>query len=261
MPAGARGIDAVWYNPAGLAMIERRELSGSYQAMVEEISQGTLGYAQRLGERSGIAAFVSYLDYGNQDRTTLSTAGAFVTVNRAGAFEAQDLVGGIAAGRRVTEMLDVGASVKFVRSQLDNATASAFAADLGFEARLSPELPVVIGATVRNLGSDLTFDRVEEDLPLTFQFGARALLFHDRIGLYAAGERVPHEQIEVRGGIEVLPFGSTLALRAGYDGANEVDNGLTAGLGITIRNLTLDYAYIPFEKFGDNHRVALTVRF
>ncbi len=261
MPAGARGVDAAWYNPAGLARLSNREIAGSYQALVEGIDQGTLGYAQPLGEKTGIAAFVSYLDYGRQDRTTLSTAGAFVTVNRAGSFAARDLAGGMAAGRRLTEMLDVGVAAKIVHSELDDATASAFAADIGLEARLSPEFPVTIGLVVKNLGTDLTFDRLEEDLPLTGQFGARVTLFDDRLNIFAAGEKVIHEDVEFRGGAELKPFGSMLALRAGYDGSNDVENGFTAGLGVSISGFTLDYAFIPFGSFGDNHRVSLTYRF
>mgnify|MGYP001154022967 CR=1 FL=1 len=56
MPAGARGLDAAWYNPAGLAWTGHREASASYQAMVEDINQGSLGYAQPFNRRTGIAA-------------------------------------------------------------------------------------------------------------------------------------------------------------------------------------------------------------
>jgi hypothetical protein len=261
MPAGARGVDAAWYNPAGLGWVGHREIAGSYQAMVEDINQGTFGYAQPVGGRFGVAVFASYLDYGNQDRSTLSTAGAFVTVNRAGSFSAADVAGGLAIGGRLSENLAGGLALKVINSKLDNASATAFAADLGAKWKLGAELPVSIGAVVRNIGTELKYDRVEEKLPFTWQLGARGDFFEERLGINIACSRTRQDDIQLHAGAEVRPFGPILALRVGYDGVNDVGNGLTAGLGVTINAFTLDYAYIPFEKFGDNHRVGLTYRF
>jgi hypothetical protein len=261
MPAGAHGIDAAWYNPADLARIEHREIAASYQSMVANINHGSIGLVLPFNRRPGIAAYISYLDYGDQDRTTISTAGAFVTPNRAGTFSARDFAFGVAAGRQFTDLGSAGAALKVINSSLDRTSATAIAADLGVAWRLANGFPISFGATMRNLGTRMKFDRVSEDLPLTFQLGATATLFDDRLALFAAGERVPHENLVFRGGLEARPLGRLLALRVGYDGSNDAASGLTAGLGVSIESFTLDYAYIPFGVFGDNHRVALTMRF
>ena len=52
-----------------------------------------------------------------------------------------------------------------------------------------------------------------------------------------------------------------LALRVGYDGRIDADNGLTAGFGVKVADMGVDYAYIPFGRLGNSHRVALTYQF
>lgn len=258
--AGADGADAAWYNPAGLTRLKGKEATGSYQSLVESINQGTLGYAMPINERLGLGVVGSYINYGSQDRTTVSTAGAFTTVNRSGSqFDAYDLTAGLALGYRISPVFSIGGAAKLVSSKLDNASATAFSGDLGVEWK-EPTLPLTIGAGVRNLGTKLKFDLVEEELPLTFYAGAELSLFDDRFSLYASTVKVDEEKFQFRGGVE-LRVVEMLSLRAGYDGANNSEGTpITAGIGVNVNDLTLDYAYVPFGAFGNNHRVALTYR-
>ncbi|RMH58606.1 MAG: hypothetical protein D6679_04220 [Candidatus Hydrogenedentota bacterium] len=211
----------------------------------------------------GISAFVSYLDFGSQDRTTLSTAGGITNINNAGSFSAADVAGGVAFGRHFfNDNFSAGVSLKGIYSKLDGVTASAFAADLGAEYKLTfGDQPVTLGATAQNLGTTLKFDRVSEELPRTFQIGASTKLWSDRLTLYAGVEKVIHDDFVFRGGVEASPFVPMLTFRAGYDGSNDAGNGLTAGIGIKINNIVLDYAYIPNDVFSDNHRVGLQYHF
>jgi hypothetical protein len=57
-----------------------------------------------------------------------------------------------------------------------------------------------------------------------------------------------------------------LSLRAGYKGLGLLGEsydtqGATFGAGVEWRDVTLDYAFLPSEKLGDNHRFALGFSF
>jgi hypothetical protein len=53
-----------------------------------------------------------------------------------------------------------------------------------------------------------------------------------------------------------------IALRGGYDGRQDLDNGLTAGLGLQVNeSFEVDYGYRPYANFGSSHRFALTWSF
>ena len=57
------------------------------------------------------------------------------------------------------------------------------------------------------------------------------------------------------------------ALRGGYQfghGADQLQNnivGLSAGAGIRLGSLDLDYAFLPYGTLGDTHRVSVGWRF
>jgi hypothetical protein len=211
-----------------------------------------------IRERLTIGAEVKYSDYGNLTRSTLTTAGAFVTVNNAGAFAAHDIAAALGLGMRMGNW-SWGVSARGISSKIDNATASGFAADLGLQAR--PErLPVQFGFVVKNLGSSMTYDRTKEDLPLLGRIGLSTSLMSDRLRFYADVEKARNEEVAFMGGGEFI-LARMLHLRAGYDGRNDAGSGLTLGLGITHKDLRLDYAYIPFGDFGENHRVGLRLLF
>ena len=57
-----------------------------------------------------------------------------------------------------------------------------------------------------------------------------------------------------------------LAGRAGYNGREAADGaiiaaGLSSGLGIAYRWVSVDYAFLPFTTLGSEQRLSLTVRF
>jgi hypothetical protein len=263
MTASATGADAIFYNPAGLGWVgtsgSSREVAATYQSLAGEANYGDLSVAIPTGERGGMSLGVKYVDYGNIDRTTLTTAGPFVTGNRAGTFGAHDLSASIGYGRRWTN-LAVGVAGKFVTSQLDNVTATAGAVDAGFQYKVIG-LPLQIGATVQNLGSSLKYDVVNEDLPLLGRLGATGTFFHDRIRLHGDIEWARNENAAFMGGVE-FDVASMLTVRGGYDGRNEADDSpYTVGLGFHAGALALDYAYAPFGDLGDNHRVGIKYSF
>lgn len=264
MTASAEGTLAAFYNPAGLGWAGAssaltREVAVTYQSLAGEAHYGDLAYSLPLGDRNGLSLAVKYVDYGSIDRTTLTTAGAVVTGNRGGTFGAQDLSASLGFGRRWSNV-SIGASGKLVSVRLDDVTALAGAVDVGAQFR-PDNWPVRFGATVQNIGSNLQFDRTDDDLPLLGRLGLTAAFFKGRARFHADAEKARNERISFMGGGE-FDVASMLTLRGGYDGRNDAAKSPFAlGLGAHAGSLTLDYAYAPFGAFGDNHRAGLTYGF
>lgn len=125
---------------------------------------------------------------------------------------------------------------------------------------------LTLGASVTNAGRGLKFIRDRDDLPTTFRLGAAWERRRGEgplgWGWLLAGDlwKGVDTDFEFGGGVEVTPL-DLLSLRVGYRSAGaDVDEGLTAGLGVHWQALSLDYAYVPFGDLGDAHRISATVR-
>ena len=89
-----------------------------------------------------------------------------------GAAQEQQLSGGPRLRRDPLPGLSAGVTAKYFRETLADWSAGGAAADMGvFYAWPAPH--IAIGASVQNLGADVSFDGVEEPLPTTIR-GARA---------------------------------------------------------------------------------------
>lgn len=257
--AAADGVSSLHYNPANLGRVEQTEVEASYQNLVLGSGLGQIGAAIPRGERRGWGLSVTYVEYGATNRTTLSTTGGAASAVRAGTFDGHDIAAGVSYGRGLGDW-GLGATARVVSSRIDDASATAFAADLGLSYRF-PRRPIEAGIVVKNLGTRLRYDRANEDLPLLVRGGLSTKIFRGRLRLSVEAEKARNERAVVLAGGE-FRVGSLLALRAGYDGrADGIDDGLTFGVGVSHENLSVDYGYIPFGDFGESHRVSLRYTF
>ncbi len=252
--AEARGVAAAHYNPAGLGWSRERQLLFMYQNLVLDVGQGSLGFAHPLGDRSAWAVLAQYVNYGTTQRTVVSgNAGAY-----SGTFTGNDLAVSLSYGSRLGNW-GYGATAKVFSSSIDNATASAFAADLGLRWQ-ADDAPFSFGVSVANLGTEVRYDMASERLPIAFRAGAAWEAIRRRLIIVADVEKVTKENWSGHAGVEFRPV-EMLSLRAGYDGSVEIDNGLTIGAGFRTNGLELDYAWIPFGEAGDNHRIGVQYSF
>lgn len=252
--AAATGVAALHYNPAGLPWTAQREISFLYQDVVLDVSQGSAGIAWPLAPRSAWGALIQYVSYGSTQRTLVSGLAGVAS----GTFTGSDILADLSYGARMGNW-GWGVSAKVFSSEIDGAAANAFATDLGL--RWQPaESPLALGVTLRNLGTSLVYDRERERLPLEFRLGAAWEILAKRLLITTDVAKVADENWSGHAGLEYT-LANRLALRAGWDGAIDVGNGLTFGAGFRAGNLTLDYAYVPFGKVGNNHRIGLNVGF
>lgn len=255
--ANAWGVAALHYNPAGLGVTERAEIGAMYQSLVLDIGQGEMRFAHPINHRSAWGVSLNYLDYGRTTRVTL--ADIFQDVQPSAKFSGHDLVLGASYGIRVTDQISIGITGKMISGEIDNVTATAFAADFGLQASI-PGWPVRLGVTAQNIGSSMKYDFENENLPLMVRGGIALDLFEKRVTLVTDVEKVNYQDVTAAVGVEVRLM-EMMALRAGYDGRIDAGSSLTAGLGIRVADVTIDYAYVPFGRLGNSHRLGLTYQF
>lgn len=255
--ADAKGVASMHYNPAGLGATTRAEVGASYQALVLDVVQGELGFTHPINSQSAWGVSATYLDYGKTQRVTV--ADVINGIQPATSFTGRDFVIGASYGRMLTDIVHVGATAKVINEEIDNTSATAIAGDIGITIRPT-NLPIRIGVSGQNFGTSLKFDRVSEDLPALVRGGLAFDLFNDKVTVMADIEKVRDQDVDGGVGVEFRMM-DMLAFRVGWDSRIDVDEGVTAGLGIRFSDLMLDYAYLPYGKLGNNHRLSLQYQF
>lgn len=254
--ASVVGSASLDYNAGGLARTRRHDWSFMYQKLVEDITLFNGGMTQPVWQNSTLGFSFKMLNYGDEDRTILNTGGGGVSSSNVGSFEGQDLVGSFGIGHTFQEDFHLGVNLKYLRLGIDDVHANGIAMDFGGQYRIEENGPLV-GFTLQNLGPDVTFDERDEQLPALARIGFTSPLYFDELTGYMDVEKIRDRNVNLTGGIN-WEFFRGLSLRGGYDGRTDVDNGLTAGLGLTLKNLEVDYAYLPFGEFGNSHRFGFT---
>ena len=157
--------------------------------------------------------------------------------------------------------LMLGANGKFIRQTLADVSGTGAAVDLGASATVAG---TTLGATVQNLGPNISFGGSSYPLPQLTRFGVSHPFLADRL-LLAADYSFPKTYYnDLRIGAEVRPH-PMIAVRMGYrrEGGTRSDpaTGFSFGLGTHVGPVNLDYAMTPDNEFADVHRVSFGYTF
>lgn len=247
----AEGIQSLHYNPAGLTGGKGTEVMLEHNEYLLDMSAEYAAAMVRRG-RWALGAGVMYQDQGSFTRRTISNPGG------SGTFEASNIAGSFAGAYEFSDRASLGVTAKIFSEEIDNAGRNGWALDLGGHYRFNRH--VEGGIVLRNLGGDIRFDRDKEELPLEFAAGLSARFFHDRLR-FSGEVAYPREQdLDYKLGADAR-IHRNLALRAGFNSRNDIGTGFTFGAGFFYRDLTIDYAYVPFQSVGDAHRISLIAEF
>ncbi|MEI7904030.1 MAG: PorV/PorQ family protein [Candidatus Firestonebacteria bacterium] len=247
MTAAASGVEAVYWNPAGVAGIKEGEAAFSHTLWAVETAHTSAGFAMPLGEKSALGVLVNYFSAGTMEK--IDNTGLAV-----GTFTASDLSAAVCYSTKFGENLPVGISLKYISGTIDNSTGSAFAADLGLKYEFSHDFS--LAAAVLNLGTKLKYSLLEESLPMNIKAG---ILFRVAGVALSADISSPSDAAFgwSAGGEYLLNLGgASVALRGGYN-TNTTAGGLCAGAGVSLGGFCLDYAMIMFGDLGNNQRFSV----
>lgn len=292
--AVADDATAAFWNPAGLALVQKRSAVVNHIDWVADINHEYLTFV--MPTRAGnVGVSVTALSLGDFEETTIDT---FQGTGRT--FTGTDLAIGLSYARMFTDKLSFGLTAKVVSEQVWNVGTAGAAFDFGVHyntgwrnLRLAMAI-VNFGPDLRYSGGllDFTHDPVWSwpwtrepipgtyltetfPLPVTFRFGLAYDLFRsDKSYLTTAMDLNHFNDVneKVNFGLEYSynPF----SLRAGYilntDFSYAGDlgwaTGLSAGAGFRFTptpglGLNFDYNYRDLGRLGGSHRLTLAVDF
>ncbi len=266
--AGAVAVDAtaLYYNPAGLASIERTNLALMHASYFGDISYQYGALAVQLPNRSVLALGVQYLSPGSLD--IVDNTGH----RTGGELDPYDLAATAGFGKRLDALkLDVGIAGKYIVSRIDKAVYTA-ALDAGVRFRLSNA--VTLAGSAANFGKGLKYNLRTESLPATVRLGAGLKLPRDI--LLAADLIAPKGAAAHLGaGLEYCVYNMVNAettdsvrflLRGGYNGRSASSKlsgaaGWSGGAGFEFSTWAVDYAWSSFGDLGNTHRISLAKQF
>jgi len=252
---------ASYWNPAGLARLDRPELAVAYQRSFQNVQEQHANVAYPFRNGVSLGAYVTNL--------SVRSFPAFdASGNDAGQVDSTEWAYGLACGLKAGRYFDVGGAVKLIRSELGPAEATSHAVDAGALMKVPlflknfPQSMMSFGFSAKNMGPALVYDTAQTRLPQTFQFGLgyETPVRDDRFTAaldynFSSGSKdyfAIGQEFWVR---------RTIAIRAGYQFGQSEGSGIRAGLSLNVRDVQMSYSISPFGFLGDTHRFGLSYRF
>lgn len=282
----ANDASASYWNPAGLALLDRGEMLFMHSEQFGDLANHDyFGFVQPLAGDAQASVGVSLIRFSVDD--ILVTRDAFEDLSGDGEWQPgepiyidqfkvdSDVEYGLllSYAREFSDQLFLGGNVKLLRQGLIDNTSFGMGLDLGAMYFASPDLSFglrLADATTTRISWDTG---TQETLAPSVSVGVRytvsmpAALNGD---VTVAGDLRQafdgsDEVSQLGGGAEAMVgmeywFKRALAARAGSDAGN-----FTAGAGLRVAQVLggmgVDYAFLAHDDLGDTHRVSASVRF
>ena len=290
--ATAAGIEAIYWNPAGLPRTKRgTEAMFSHMEYFADIGVEYFAVSTSFEEFGSVGVSLKTLSFGDMEITTANApdgTGQF--------YNPTYVTAGLTYGLLLTDRISVGVTVNLVSERIDRVSASAVAFDFGVQySNFANVGGLTIAVAARNIGSSMKFEgsgllvdatstdlrrpasfyqvqAQEDELPSVIELGlAYAWNIADMNTLLFSGvfQNNNLSEDEYKIGAE-YNYNDLFFLRAGYTFSNEYiadayPFGFTAGAGVHYDfggiAVGVDYAYREMQFFNGNHTIALSLGF
>ncbi|MCA2005523.1 MAG: type IX secretion system protein PorQ [Ignavibacterium sp.] len=261
--------DVIFYNPAGLSMLENNPVSFSFVKHLMDINLASVSFSTEFADIGRFGGAIKYINYG-----TFDEADEFG--NRTGEFSAGELALIIGYANLLDANFYYGANVKFIYSSIADRSSNAVAADVGLHYTI-PEQFLNFGFSILNLGTQVSsYYNLKEELPLDITIGASKRLERIPIRLSLDFHRLNQDRENFTQRFKAFTIGAeinlskVLTLRLGYDNERRSDlkigttagiAGFNIGLGAKISEYTFNYGYSSLGLVGALHRVGVSTSF
>jgi hypothetical protein len=247
--------NATYFNPA--AAITPLQFQGSFTHTEhwERIQLEAFHFGGRLSDRWSFHGGLRYASIDDlEGRTDVPTDDPLFT------FNSHDISFKAGFAWQAADRIAVGAAAGWFMEEIEGYRGSSFNVDLGILAQANEA--IALGASVVNLGSDFNLSKSGQpgsrniDLPTTYRAGGSF-----RHGAYLGSLDIVYldDDIHVHVGAEAQ-IHELFQLRAGYM-FNYDTKGFSAGASFTQRDLSVDYAFVPFsDNLGTSHQFSVSFR-
>jgi len=270
------GVNSLFFNPAGLARTNKYiELTASQNAWIDNIKHNTYALAIRPGDgRMGVFGLTAHsIDYGE-------VQGTMAWQNDQGYIDTEILYPtafALGAGYAIalSDKFSVGGSLKFSNQNLGKSIvpdadslkvkknlASATSFDFGTQFKTGFK-SLMFGMTFQNFSEEISYERENFQLPLTFTIGIAMDLMDflenkpkgQQLWCYVDATHPRSYPEQVNMGLE-YGFMNSLFLRAGYM-MNSDERDLNFGAGLQLMGFSFNYSYTPFGVFDNVQRITV----
>ncbi|MGD9486461.1 MAG: PorV/PorQ family protein [Calditrichaceae bacterium] len=286
------GVDAIYWNPAGLPRMESRVgAQFSTMSIFNDIKVHYLGIGAKMGNFGTVAFSIKALDFGDIPLTTNQDMDGASGQT----FSPTFVTTGVTYAKELTSAVNVGITAKVILESIPSADASAFAFDIGLQYDdLGGLEGVSFGVAIKNIGTNMRYggsgllEEVQDpasgrqdflkreassnQLPASFEIGAaykRSVAENSNILLSSLFQNNNFGNDEFKIGAE-YNYSKFVFLRGGYNFVSKTDSDdqlytFTLGAGLSYKlgttNLGIDYAYRDSQYFDANNIFSLTVGF
>ena len=291
--SGITGIDAIFYNPAGLSVSDKSaETMFSYMNYIADINFSFAAVAVHFDDFGSLGFSVRTLDFGdipvttvdNPEGTGATFSPAYVTV-------------GVSYSNSLTDRIRVGVNINVISEKIMRTSASGVAFDAGIQYNGIGGIDgLKFGVSLKNLGPSMAFDGSDLDRRATDAESKRGLNFYrinsaefelpSQLELGVAYEQrfgnnykgiisssfqnnnFSNDEYRVAG---EFSYDDMVFFRGGYSYISEAVDveeenlfGPTFGIGLNMNqglDITIDYGYRWARYFDANHMVTVQLGF
>ena len=286
--ADVKGVEAMYWNPAGVSQIEGTEVVFSYLDYIADIKYSYLGIATSLGDAGAFGFNARVMNVGDIIVTTEESP------NGTGEIIAPTfMVVGVTYSRQMTDRVFFGSSFSVIHERIKQETARGAAFDFGFQ-----YIPGIgglkLGVVMKNIGPKIKFDGSDLDrniqlpgddpqashrnmrlelssfeIPAYLQFGTSYDLKFDeqkKVIFTGSFRNNNFSGDELSGGME-FSYREQFMLRCGYRGSSDDEYiyGFHFGLGLRFDVGTsaflFDYSHAQTRYFDNNQWFTFTFQF
>ena len=244
---------AVLLNPSAISEQSFIECGVQHMNYVEQMTfqSANAFFPTEIGN---IGIVLGLMDYGTQERTTISNrSGSGVT------FSNSALSTAFVYANKIDD-LGIGFAVKYISETLDSYKASVIAIDLGSTYHVSDSLR--LGASIIDLSiTKATFVSASAGLDTSARFGGLYTMKAFSHKLHVSSDLIysGNDGLNYAVGLDYV-IHPNFSVRTGYNSMSDLGK-LSLGAGLNLGDFDLDVSYKPMLYFGETYRLGLSFGF
>lgn len=279
--ANSYGIDAIYWNPAGLAWLEGTEAMASLLPYIADIDVTYFAIGKQIEDFGALALSVKIVSAGKIEETTEAFPDGTGSV-----FEPTMAVIGLTFAKAVSTQVNFGITGRYIREQIFEVSASGLSFDFGFT--YEPRIyGLTLGLAIRNYGPDIKFsgsgfERLDAnnrpvassdagaELPTSIDLGLAYNFMNNGLNSATMSTNFRSNNLSNdnwNSGVEYV-YDERYSLRAGYNYSAQ-DNylyGFSLGAGVSVdlgedARLTFEYSWTDTEVFSSNQYFTMKASF
>lgn len=264
--AVADDANALFWNPAGLALNPTYGGSVTMMKLLQSVSYASAGLVAPIGRRLAVGFAGGFLSASDTRRDELG--------QEIGTFGLSDLAVGPGVAWQPLSGLGFGLGARYVYSRIDSFHASALSVDAG--AIYQPLRYLTVGASLLHLGPPRKFIAEWEYPPVNLRAGIAAkiplagsrLILSSDLSVYPDYGPILSAGAELYVPLSGSAAGQSLYARGGYQSGAHLGtwSGFSLGIGYeynlaTNLFLSLDVVYLSYGLLGGSERASLGLRY